>query len=339
MGNYFNTNESKSHIEAKEKLFDLIVSKRIKVIDQHDNEYEVFTGIHEGEFLHIESFVMDYNSNVIFSNTESPCKKYFDGNKKKKPKCDFNGYYGAFKELPCSTCIHVNFRRETNHSSHLASFRPDVSFGYEGLHKIWFEIKSSNPCSKNKIEFCKNNGIVLLEISDSDVKSFEDYNGTLKFNKLEEYIHVPTIYDGLKEINKYIKQRLTESKYLLHEEVIDKFFEFAGADSKNIAARDLIKLQDKVKEEFITIAIDNKILRDHFEIKKKVNVIITKEENELVKGKLISESNKKSKVKSDKPVKRICFKCKVKGNKEDMIMVDGKSAGKDVIKFYHKDCF
>lgn len=338
MGNYFNTNESKTHLAAKEKLFDLIVSKRIKIVDQYNNEYKIFTGEHEDEFLHVESFIMDYVNKAIFSNSDSPCKKYFDDKPNKKPSCSMEGYYGAFKELPCSGCINSNFRRETNHSSNLASYRPDVSFGYEGIHKVWFEIKNSSPCSKNKIEFCKNNGIVLLEISDSVVNGFKDYNGTLRFHKLEEYVHVPTIYDGLKDINNFIRQYLADSKYVTHQEVSNKFFELSGLNSRNFTTRDLIKLQDKIKEEFVTITIDNKVLKDHFGFKKKTSVIITEEENEIVKSKLISESNKKNKVKSDKPVKRICFKCKVKGNKEEMIMVEGKSAGKDIIRYFHKDC-
>lgn len=42
---YFDMNESNSHLEAKEKLFDLITLKRIKIIDQYDNEYKVFIKI------------------------------------------------------------------------------------------------------------------------------------------------------------------------------------------------------------------------------------------------------------------------------------------------------
>lgn len=339
MGKYFNEgNESKSHLKAKEKLFDLITSKRIEIVDQHGNQYEVFTGKYKDEFLHIESFVMDYSPKVIFSNKEAPCKKYFEGTKK-KPNCNMSGYFGAFKELPCSRCISCNFKRETNTSSHLASFRPDVAFGFDGLHKVWFEIKNSSPCSEKKIEFCKSNGIVLLEISDSDINNFKEYTGTLIFNKLKDYVYQTNIYDDLKTIMSLIGKELKDKQYVTVDEIYKEYIKLPNVDSEN--TRQLILFYQRIKEKFIMLKLDNKISREHFGLEKKTSIITTLSENELLKQKLINNQDEEKKVKKNangKVRKVICFKCREKETTDEMIRVEAESAGKQVIKYFHKDC-
>lgn len=341
MGKYFNEgNESKSHLKAKEKLYDLIVSKRVEITDQYGNQYEIFNGKRNDEFLHIESFVMDYSPNVIFSNKETPCKKYFEGTKK-RPSCDMKGYFGAFKELPCSTCIGCNFKRETNTSSHLASFRPDVAFGYNGLHKVWFEIKNSSPCSEKKIEFCKANGIVLLEINDSDINNFKEFTGTLKFNKLEEYVHQTNIYDDLKTIVNYVGEQLKEKQYVDVGEVLNEFIKLPNVDKAN--TRQLMLFYKKIKEKFVMLNLDNKIAKDHFGVKKKMSIFTTNTENELLRQKLISnqDGNKKDKVKktaNGKVRKVICHKCREKEIVDEMVRVEAESGKKQVVRYYHKNC-
>lgn len=334
MGNYFNTNESKTHLAAKEKLFDLIVSKRIKIIDQYNHEYKIFTGEYEDEFLHVESFIMDYDNKAIFSNSDSPCKKYFEDKPKKKPSCSMEGYYGAFKELPCSGCINSNFRRETNHSSNLASYRPDVSFGYSGEHKVWLEIKVSNGSSEKKIEFCRDKGIVLLEIEASAVNNFKDYVGTLQFTKLEEYVYEVNIFDCTKEIVEHVKNQLDVSDYVPYNDMLDKFEDVAN--TLNVSARDLIRLQNIISENFTIVTTDNKIAKEYFNLKKKLKIITSKTHGEILSQKLNENKTIPTKAKNQK---RLCHKCRKKEDAEKMMRIEIDTKGKELFRYYHKECY
>lgn len=219
---YFDTNESRSHFEAKEKLFDLILSRRVRILDQHGKEYEIFKGKFDNEFLHIESFVMDYSSEALFSSLNPPCDKYMSGNNK-SPHCSMKGYFGAFKELPCEKCVKRNYGKYMTGGNKFASYRADLAYGYEGKHKIWLEIENTSPCSKNKIDFCKNNDITLLEISSYDVNNFNKHVGDLIFNKLEEYEYKYSFYDELKKLPEYIEKIIKNNGFSYYTDVFGYF--------------------------------------------------------------------------------------------------------------------
>jgi len=338
---YFDTNESKSHLEAKEKLFDLITSKRVKIADQDGNVYDVFSGKHDDEFLHMESFIMNYSSDAIFSNKESPCKKFMEN---KNPGCNMEGYFGAFKELPCEKCIVKNFRKYIEGSSKYASYRPDVSFGYEGKHKIWLEIKNESPCSKNKIEFCKSNGIVLLEIDSTDINGFKSHNGKLLFNRLEEYVHTPSIYEDTENILKFIREKLNEEKFIPYEQVVEKFAD-APSNSEFVTARNIIKFKERLEKEFNIILIEGSDLKRYFNVKRKQKALISKiEYDKLIENKYINEITQskdgiKIIEKSDSIKSVRCYKCKQKDEARNFIKTEvTKKDNKKLYRYYHEDC-
>lgn len=338
---YFDSNESLSHKKAKEKLFDLIVQKRIEIVDQYDNVYEIFNGRYKDEFLHIESFIMDYSNEAIFSNEKSPCIKHLE-DYKKKGLCDAKGYYGGFKELPCERCVIKNFRKHLGSSSKFASYRPDVSFGYNGNHKIWLEIKSGNPCSKNKIDFCKENGIILLEIKDFDVLNFNDYHGQLVFNKLEEYVHIPNVYEDIDNIIHFAHDELNVQKYLMYTEVIGKINE-ASSSKSSLAPRNILLLTERIESELAIVNADRKELMDYFGLIKKCKIIISKLDYEAIKESGYITEEKVDGIQilnasiSTKMVR--CHNCKGKEQAKNLIKVEEKLRnGKPSLRFYHNEC-
>lgn len=345
MGNYFETNESNSHLKAKEKLFDLIVSKRIEIVDQHGNSYEIFKGKDETEFLHIESFVMDYSNQALFSNEKPPCQQHLNDHNK-KGLCEAKGYYGAYKELPCERCVSINFRRHIKNSSIYASYRPDVAFGYQGIHKIWLEIKNENPCSINKIEFCKKNDIVLLEISDTDVLKFKDYNGRLIFNKLEEYIETPNLYKDIDIVLKHIDKKLKVDLFVDYKEVNNMFIGMPSMDGF-FSARNYIKFRNRLEDKFSIISIEGKELKSHFGVRRKTDGIITKAKyNELLKMNCLSDkaTNTEPEIEllenTDSTRMVRCASCKEKEHANKLMRVKSREKrGKYLVKYYHEKCF
>lgn len=206
---YFNENESYDHMIAKDKLFRLITNKRVKIFDEEGKRYDVFTGERDDEFLHQESFVVDYGDDVLFSSPNSPCKTLPNF----KPMCDQKGYYGAYENLPCKKCMLANVG-DLHKSSRFGSYRPDISFGYGGKHVIWLEVSHTNPCSFNKINFCMNHNITLLEIDSSVIDDFKDFSGELVFKKLE-YEPVKLDEDELgADLDEFIKLKIHEKGYM-----------------------------------------------------------------------------------------------------------------------------
>ena len=274
---YFDNNESKKHLQAKEELFDLIVSRRVKVLDQHGVEYKIFNGEHKDEFLHIESFVMDYSDEALFSNYNSPCKKYMTGNK--IPECNMKGYFGAFKEFPCEKCVQVNYGEFMSGGNKFASYRADIACGHQGKHRIWLEIKNTSPCSKGKIEFCKSRGVTLLEIDANDVDGIRDKFNTsiveLKFIKLEEYKYEYNFYEELKNLPNHIGKIIEVDGYTTFDEVIN-FFNLKSGERGVSDVRNIVKIQNLIKERFAVIKECGDGLIAYFNLDKKRSIIVEK---------------------------------------------------------------
>lgn len=340
---YFDTNESSSHRKAKEKLFDLIIQKRIEVYDQCGNRYEIFNGKYEDEFLHIESFVMDYSNEALFSNHNSPCIKHLESFKK-SGYCDKKGYFGAFKELPCERCVTANFRKYVEGSSKFASYRPDVAFGFNGLHKVWLEIKNENPCSENKIKFCKDNDIVLLEISDWDVIKFKDFNGKLVFNKLEEYIEIPNSYKDIVRIIEYIKDELNKYRFIDFKVVLEMLSKSPSTNGI-LQPRNMMLLLKRIDAEFRTVFMTSKSIMNYFNSDVKCKAIISiKDYEQLKKDNIIQEEAiREIKVVEPSTSDRLakCFKCKGKEHIRNLLKVEVPMKRGDRVstRYYHNDCF
>lgn len=275
---YFNYKESFTHLSAKEKLFELIKSRRVTIKDQFNEEYDIFKGKFNHEFLHLESFVMDYSNRVLFSNYDSPCKEL----KNFTPLCKQEGYMGAFEELPCAKCILSNFG-DIKKSSRYASFRPDISFGYDGLHKVWLEIKHTHESTYNKLRFCYENDIILLEIDTNVIEEFNDYNGELVFERL---IYEPVEID-LSKYEKFIESNLNEKGYILSVDLKRKINKNLFEYTFNKLARYDIYNQLINKYNLIEVFDDNRGVMEYFGFKGKKKILI--QEKDIPKIERIKE--------------------------------------------------
>lgn len=324
---YFDGNESDEHIEAKKKLFSLILAKRVKLVDSNGKSYDIFTGIYEDEFLHMESFMMDYSAKVLFSSRDSPCKKYMSEHGK-SPLCNMKGYYGAFEELPCEKCVTDNFRKHLDGSSKFASYRPDISFGYEGIHRIWIEIKYTHGCSNSKITFCQEKGIVLLEASAESVLSLNDYHNKLTLNKLNnDNVVVSDKYlygDAAQKIRKFLDERGYITFTALHEIAegcSDGTHEWRVNKRKLVYDSNLVELNNY-----------NSGVKDHLKLIKSPKIYIEKSnEDRIRKVGEMYDSNIEGKVKAT--VKKMS---KIINKKGYMLLKDYKESIVDILPPGHK---
>lgn len=265
---YLKENESSIHLQAKEKLFDLILSRRVKIYDQYGKEYKIFTGQFENEFLHIESFIMNYENKAIFSSNNPPCNIHLDKNNDKL--CDQAGYYGAFKNLPCRSCIENNLPWAFEKPSEYASFRPDISFGYNGQHKIWLEVKYTSNSKINKIRFCHKNNIILLEIDAEHILNFNSYTGALIFNKLE---YVNEEFD-LTDIEDFVHKSLNENKYVYSQDVKSKIY------NKGIIGIDYWECFTKILNKFNLTEIEHysKPVQQYYGLNSSIKILVNNDD-------------------------------------------------------------
>ena len=211
---YFDYNEGNKHLSAKNKLYNLILSRRVKLIDQNEKEYVIFMGDFKNEFLHLESFVMDYSSNVLFSNSTPIWKKFISN-----PHCSQTGYYGAYEELPCHNCVKENIEGDLlTGSSKYASFRPDIAFGYNGIHKVWIEIKDTNTSSISKLSFCKEKDIILLEVNAEYVLQLQGFHNNLNVNRLDDKMVTCDNKKDYSNVKNLIENKITKNKYISSKE-------------------------------------------------------------------------------------------------------------------------
>jgi hypothetical protein len=151
--------ESNIHKEAKEKLFNML-SNGLKIIDQNGENYRYGW---DDEFLHMESPILNYKNSVLYSNSKRklPCFKYLNFNytHNKNLLCNQKGHYGNISNLPCKECIIKNCDLKLLD----VGFIPDISYGYNGIHSVWFEINYKHPSTLEKLFFCYTKNIMLFE--------------------------------------------------------------------------------------------------------------------------------------------------------------------------------
>lgn len=241
------SNEGRNHKEAKDKLFDLIIERKISIIDDYNNTYEIYTG-KENEFLHIESFIINYTNEAMFSNEDLPCIKYLNFNKEKHNLlCDLKGSCGAFYELPCKRCVSLNLEF---YKYSVIGYRPDIAYGFNGKHKIWLEIKDKNECSFKKMKFCIDNDIVLLEIEAKDILNYHPkYTKNIVFKNMNHYYYEKedkSLCDLFNEINTnvnnigYFHSKVLKNK--LYEIYFDKY-ERENAFNNLLSSSNLIEVE------------------------------------------------------------------------------------------------
>lgn len=242
-------NESKLHLLAKKRLFELIKNKSFVVTDDRGNHYEIMNGTHADEFLHIESPILLGSNNAVYSSEVSPCKHYFDRYKDITPDCDLRGYYGAIGTLPCNNCLIGNFGRDIMTSGNrVLSFRPDIAYGYNGIHKVWIEIRNTSPSSYRKKQFCHEHGIILLEIKAESVMGYKE-SETLLFKRLEY---------GDKD--KSCKELLDEIKRKLDSKIKARGF-IDPKDIKKWYYEKLLYKQENIDESYVEFLNDNKLVK------------------------------------------------------------------------------
>lgn len=278
---FYENSEGKKHYDMKMKLFDLIIEKNVKIVDDYNAEYEIYTKKHKNEFLHIESFIIKpeqedrYVNSVFFSNENLPCSKYlgFDTNNNGL-LCDLKGYCGAIEKLPCNKCLEINLDKKQKNDISIG-FTPDISFGYDGKHIVWLEVLNTSPCSPYKIKFCQDNNIELLEISVTDIDRFKSgrmifNNLTKKVNKTGEKEFLSKVLEQINKKGYYLKTDFNMDYHkilypVFAEEYHIKFDQFLSTYNLSL----LEKYDEKIKK-LLNIEIDglkHLIISDSFEQK------------------------------------------------------------------------
>ena len=295
---FFENTESKIHNKAKMRLFDLLLEGKVEIKDNYNNTYNIFQGEYDTEFLHIESFLIKpnkydpYINSAMLSNHELPCMKYLNLNKEEhRLLCNQQGYYGAIENLPCRKCIEINLGNKQEYK-YFVGYTPDISFGYNGEHKIWLEINYTHLCSDHKINYCINNNITLLEINADDIKynSEELYfnNHNLNFYTERERLFNEAVNNYLNEIN--------DKGYIFRENIKNTFIDYFSNDEyfKFLEENNLIKYTKYnnfiksylcIKESGFPYLIVNNELYNEL-------LTMGKQEREIMKYKLILFENK-----------------------------------------------
>lgn len=82
-----------------------------------------------------------------------------------------------FYEHPCNSC---QYKGKLD-----VIFIFDIGFSANGIYKLAIEIENTSPVKPNKIKFCKDNKIVLIEVNANELirNNFKDY----KYVKCHEY--------------------------------------------------------------------------------------------------------------------------------------------------------
>lgn len=170
---FFNNCEGEKHRRAKYDLLNILIEGSITIKDNLGNTYTILNK-KEGEFLHLESFLINYDALPTYSSTELPCKKHLNFNlKDHRLMCNQKGNFGVVEVLPCRKCIELNYCVENfQEIKRLVGFTPDISYGYNNQHIIWFEIKNHSGCSDYKKKFCCINNITLLEINHENIDRY-----------------------------------------------------------------------------------------------------------------------------------------------------------------------
>jgi len=220
--------EGKLHKKIKDYIFDSIVNGSCRVFDDSGIEYHIYKGEYDDEFLHMEDFLikpreqLTYLKEAMLSSSELPCMKYLNfTNNTHHMMCKGRGYFGAIDTMPCRKCFDVNFEalcKYTNPS--FIGFNPDISYGYNGVHKVWLEINSTHECTPYKVNYCFQNDIILLEI---DVREFstKPYSKEFHFKRLlpakDFVVTKQSLIDDLfKSIQTYGFEIASNFKYRYH---------------------------------------------------------------------------------------------------------------------------
>ncbi|WP_137743282.1 hypothetical protein [Robertmurraya siralis] len=221
---YFDMNESETHLKAKEKLFSLIANKKVRLIDDKRKQIHIYSGAIPTEFLHMESMVVGYGSDALYSNFDSPCKSFIDS-----PVCDLKGHFGVIEQLPCQKCILNNVNEEELRGSSIyASYRPDIAYGINGKHLVWVEIYHKSKSSYSKVYFCRDKGIKLLEVKADDVLNLVEDNDlvvNVLNEKLDEYI-TDSLEDKVAKIINSVKKYISNNGMIPNKDFykfIDKY--------------------------------------------------------------------------------------------------------------------
>lgn len=261
---YFDMNESETHLKAKEKLFSLIANKKVRLIDDKRKQIHIYSGAIPTEFLHMESMVVGYGSDALYSNFDSPCKSFIDS-----PVCDLKGHFGVIEQLPCQKCILNNVNEEELRGSSIyASYRPDIAYGINGKHLVWVEIYHKSKSSYSKVYFCRDKGIKLLEVKADDVLNLVEDNDlvvNVLNEKLDEYI-TDSLEDKVAKIINSVKKYISNNGMIPNKDFykfIDKYnlntFDRYYTKRKIIDTIGLVKLENYTYDVQVHLGLKSKI--------------------------------------------------------------------------------
>jgi len=180
-------------------------SEKLRKISNRYNSYDEYLDFEEDisyneRFSDLENTNI-WNDNILFRN-------------------QYNIYY---KSHPCNFCKYKGIAE--------CIFIFDMAFSHKGEIKIVVEINNTSPVKKNKIDFCKENDITLIQINAKDINRV-----TLRDTKIVpcEILNINKSISSGSYIT-YIKDLRKDSteKFCLTS-IHDLFYKLYGIDLANI---------------------------------------------------------------------------------------------------------
>jgi len=165
------SNEGGLHYYNKSYLMDWIINKEIIFQDQEG--YRFYIDINRMEFGSMESYVYEksgemepYSSGQCFQCFSIETEEQLDEllyNKFTNSNREWNKNiltkdkdYEYFKSHPCNFC---KYKGVAN-----CIFIFDIAFSHKGKIEVAVEVNNTSPVKWNKIKFCKENNITLIQV-------------------------------------------------------------------------------------------------------------------------------------------------------------------------------
>ncbi|WP_299831324.1 hypothetical protein [uncultured Metabacillus sp.] len=168
-------NESDVHKSFKDKLFNMIINKEIKLYDQFGKEI-IFK---DNSFISTETPVSkEYGKEIPYVSSCKPCLDKFEleYNEEVEKRIDpkvVKSCYNSYKIHPCIGCIF-------NKQNYISVF--DIGAGKDKEYTTAIEVLNTSRVKEYKLKYCIKNNIELFEVNVNDIE--DELDDTLVLQRL-----------------------------------------------------------------------------------------------------------------------------------------------------------
>lgn len=203
-----NINESKEHKEAKFKLFEKIVDGEFTFITQYNEEIKI-KQFNDWEYIYMEAYIYkelenaydpyknqhcymciegylnsigkqfnfeEYDENYEFYDAEKFSRREYNEN---LYTFDKEKWTATYLSHPCSIC------KYKGKLDCIMIF--DIGLSRKGDYTYAIEIVKSSTCTPNKIKYCMDKNLPILEVDYRDILNLSDEDKSVKCNLLWGY--------------------------------------------------------------------------------------------------------------------------------------------------------